>query len=263
MSNGVTAPRLYAFQAGGDLADLACYDPFDPNVGTKVFEPWFSYVIRHQQGNVLFDTGIHPDMTKDPRARLGEWADLIEMKVEEGEDIVSRLASIDLTPEDISIVVLSHMHFDHVDALNLFTHARIVVQRAEYAFAQRPAVYQAGTYLQSHFAGQYNWDLIDGPLDLFGDGVIELIPSPGHSPGHQSMLVSLTGDKLLLMADATYQLDKMEQRLLPAVVWSPDAMVASWALLEWLAKREGAEMHCSHDLEFRSRVRLAPEAWYE
>lgn len=255
--------RLYAFHTGGDIVDVAIYDAFDPNVGTKVYEPWFFYVLKHPNANVLFDTGTHPAMIDEPTSRLGGWADVLEMRMEIGDDVVSKLASISLSPEDISLVVLSHMHFDHVDALELFRHARVIVQRSEFAFANNPPVYQAGSYLASDFAGKFNWDLIDGPLDIFDDGVLELIPSPGHTAGHQSLLVRLENSRVLLLADATYQLDKMHHRLLPAVVWSPDAMVASWELLEWIARRENAAVLCSHDLEFRERVKLAPAAWYD
>jgi N-acyl homoserine lactone hydrolase len=261
--NTATSPRLYAFHAGGDLADLAVYDPFDPNIGTKVYEPWFFYVLTHPAGNVIFDTGVHPALVDDPRSRLGSWADLFEMRMESGHDSPSQLASIGLEPADISTVVLSHMHFDHVSALELFRHAEIIVQRTELAFAYRPAVYQAGTYLATDFNGEFNWRAIDGFLDLFDDGVAQIIPTPGHTPGHQSMLVKLDRGSLLLIADATYQLPKMRERLLPAIVWNPDAMVSSWQLLEWLESREHAQMLCSHDLDFRARVKLAPTDWYE
>jgi N-acyl homoserine lactone hydrolase len=257
------APRLYAFPTGGDVCDLAIYDPFDPDVGTKVYEPWFFYVITHPRGTVLFDAGVHPEMIKDPASRLGSWVDQLEMRMEPGDDAISQLGSIGLTPQDVDVVVLSHMHFDHVSALELYRHARIVVQRAEFAFAHNPPVYQAGTYRSADFTGEYNWDLIDGPLDLFEDGVLELVPTPGHTAGHQSMLVRLADSRVLLLGDVTYQLRKMRDRLLPAVVWSPDAMVQSWELVEWLAKREDALLVCSHDQDFRERMKLAPEAWYE
>jgi glyoxylase-like metal-dependent hydrolase (beta-lactamase superfamily II) len=261
--NAESTARLYAFHAGGDLADLAVYDPFDPNIGTKVYEPWFFYVLTHPAGNIIFDTGVHPALVDDPRSRLGSWADLFEMRMETGHDTPSQLRSIGLEPTDITKVVLSHMHFDHVSALELFRHAEIIVQRTELSFALRPAVYQAGTYLASDFAGEFEWTAIDGFLDVFGDGVAQVIPTPGHTPGHQSMLVKLGQSTLLLIADATYQIPKMRDRLLPAIVWNPDQMVSSWHLLEWLETREDAHMLCSHDLDFRSRVKLAPTEWYE
>jgi hypothetical protein len=55
----------------------------------------------------------------------------------------------------------------------------------------------------------------------------------------------------------------MRQRLLPAIVWSPDAMVASWDVVEDLERRLGARLICTHDVDFRETMRLAPEEWYE
>ena len=63
--------RLYALHCGGDLMDWAAFDPWDERVGTKVYNPYFAYVITHPRGNVLFDTGAHIQLATDPQARLG------------------------------------------------------------------------------------------------------------------------------------------------------------------------------------------------
>jgi N-acyl homoserine lactone hydrolase len=63
--------RLYALHCGGDLMDWAAFDPFDERVGTKVYDPYFMYVVTHPQGNVLLDSGAHPELGTDPEARLG------------------------------------------------------------------------------------------------------------------------------------------------------------------------------------------------
>ena len=55
---------LYALHCGGDVMDWAAFDPFDERVGTKVYNPYFMYVITHPEGTVLFDTGIHPQMRR-------------------------------------------------------------------------------------------------------------------------------------------------------------------------------------------------------
>ena len=77
------------------------------------------------------------------------------------------------------------------------------------------------------------------------------------------MLVRLDGGDVILIADAHYLVEKMRERLLPSVVWSPDEMVASWLRIEDLEERHGATLMSTHDLEFATRVRLAPDAWYE
>jgi glyoxylase-like metal-dependent hydrolase (beta-lactamase superfamily II) len=255
--------RLYAFHCGGDVVDKAIADPLDVGVGTKVDVPWFFYVLVHSGGNVMFESGVHPDLVDDPGTRLGFWADVLEIRVRAGDDVVSQLASIELAPEDITTVVLSHMHFDHVSALPLFGHARIVVQRSELSFARSPAAYQADLYNAPDFAGDHDWLLLEGPHDLFDDRHLEIIPTPGHTPGHQSLLVRTEHSRVMLLGDATYSLAKMRQRRLPAVVWSPDAMVASWELIEWLEAREQAILLYAHDEDYESRVRLAPREFYK
>jgi N-acyl homoserine lactone hydrolase len=260
----MTAPlRLFAFHCGGDRSDLAIFDPFDPDVGTKVYAPYFFYLVQHPEGNVLFDTGVHPAMRTDPHSRLGEAADSFAVEMSSEDDVVSQLAKLALTPADVEHVVQSHLHFDHAGGLEFFPHATVYVQRRELQFAYWPAVYQRGIYIRADFDHPLRWNELDGEHDVFGDGAVTIVPTPGHTPGHQSLLVRLGGQSVLLMADSTYLLAKMRQRLLPAVVWSPDAMVASWARIEELERRHGAQLVCTHDLDFRGRVPLAPGAWYE
>jgi N-acyl homoserine lactone hydrolase len=258
-----TATRLFAFHCGGDRSDLAFFDPFDADVGTKVYAPYFLYLVEHPQGRVLFDSGLHPAMRTDPRARLGDAADAIAVEMDADDDVVSQLAKLSLSPADIEHVVQSHLHFDHAGGLEFFPDATVYVQREELRFAHWPAVYQRDLYLRADFDHPLRFLELDGERDLFGDGSVVVFPTPGHTPGHQSLLVRLGGRTVVLMADATYLLKKMRERLLPAVVWSPDAMVSSWERIEDLERRHAAELICTHDLDFRENVRLAPEEWYE
>ena len=84
--------------------------------------------------------------------------------------------------------------------------------------------------------------------------------TPGHSRGHQSLLVKLdSGRTVFLLADATYLLAKMRERALPGVLWSPDAMVASWERIEALEREHDAMLIATHDLDYRERIKLAPD----
>src|SRR5438270_2204446 len=123
--------KLYAFHGGGEIGDMAIFDPFAPDVGTKINIPYFFYLIRHPQGNVLFDTGGHPDLIDNPRARLGAAADAFELIMRRGDDAVSKLSTMGLTPDDIDHVVLSHLHYDHAGCIEFFPHATFYAQRAE------------------------------------------------------------------------------------------------------------------------------------
>lgn len=256
--------RLHALHCGGDFMDWAAFDPFDERVGTKVYNPYFIYVVTHPRGTVLFDTGVHPQMGTDPEGRLGPAAASFEVQLAAGDHIEARLKAIGLTSGDIDLVVQSHLHFDHAGGLQWLAHAPILVQREELSFAREPPVYQRLIYVPADFEHDLHWREIEGDHDIFGDGRLIALSTPGHTRGHQSLMVRLdSGQTVILLADATYLLAKMRERALPAVVWSPDAMVASWERIEALEREHDALLIATHDLDYRERVRLAPDQWYE
>lgn len=256
--------KLYAFYCGGEEADMAVFDPFDDAVGTTISLPWFFYLIEHPKGYVLFDTGAHPDVAVDPRRRLGALADAWTITMEPGEDAAALLAAAGIASEDIRTVVQSHLHYDHGGGVEFFPHAEIYVQRRELAFAYWPPVYQAGAYVRDDFDDpSITWHEVEGELDLFGDGKIVMFPTPGHTPGHQSLLVDLDSGPVMLLGDATYLVEKMRERRLPGVLWSPDALVESWERIESLEARCDARLIATHELDYKSTVKLAPSEWYE
>ncbi len=259
----MTPIRLYALHCGGDVSDMAVFDPFDADVGTKVYNPYFFYVIQHPDGTLLFDSGTHPDLATQPEKRLGSAAADFEVRLSPEDNVESRLASIGLRPSDIDIVVQSHLHFDHAGGLGWLQHAPILVQAEERAFAANPPVYQQAIYLPDDFGMELKWQELDGEHDVFGDGRVIAIPTPGHTRGHQSLLVHLEGQTIFLLADATYLLSKLRVRALPAVLWSPDAMIDSWDRIEEIERTEKAHLMTTHELDYETSVRMAPDAWYE
>ncbi len=245
---------------------MAAFDPFDPAVGTKIDIPYFFYLIQHDRGNVLFDSGAHPSLATDPRERLGDAADNWEIQMRPDDGVLDRIATLGLGPDDIGHVLQSHLHYDHAGGIGFFPRAAVYVQRDELAFAHRPPVYQADIYLPADFdLPAIRWRELDGEHDVFGDGRLVLVPTPGHSAGHQSLIVRLDSATVILLADAAYLVEKMRARALPAgaMVWSPDHMVASWEKIEQLEAELDATLIATHDLRFRERVRLAPQEWYE
>jgi N-acyl homoserine lactone hydrolase len=257
--------RLYALHAGGERADMAAFDPFDPQVGTKIEIPYFFYVIQHERGNVLFDTGAHPSLATNPGDRLGDEAESWEIFMSPEDGAVDRLATVGLGASDITHVVQSHLHYDHAGGLCFFQHAPVYVQREELAFAYSPPVYQAGLYVRADFdLPDARWHELDGEHDIFGDGRLVVVPTPGHCAGHQSLIVRLESRAVILVADAAYLVEKMRARALPAgaLVWSPDHMVASWEKIEQLEQELDAALIPTHDLRFRDRIRMAPDESY-
>lgn len=255
--------KLHALHVGDEVVDLANFDPLGDDVGTKVRTPYFAYLIEHERGPVLFDTGVHRRHTGayDPD-RGDPPPDGAKIIVREGEDLAGRLAQLGVAPGDIDHVVLSHLHIDHAGGIEQFPDATFHVQRRELEFAHWPPVYQRGFYVKPDFDLPVRWHELTGETDVFGDGRIILFPTPGHSAGHQSMLVHLDGAAVILVADASYSPETMAARRLPGILWNPDAMVASWERIEALRDEHDAELIFTHDLGWRENVRVAPEAWY-
>jgi glyoxylase-like metal-dependent hydrolase (beta-lactamase superfamily II) len=255
--------RLFAFNVGVELVDLANFDPGHPDVGTKVLTPYFFYVIEHPCGPVIFDTGAHPRHIGTYHPDMGTEHDGPRIFMAPGEDAVGRLASLGIDAADVRHVVLSHLHIDHAGGVEFFPNAEFHVQRRELRAAHWPAVYQRPFYVRRDFDFPYNWHELDGEHDLFADGRMVLFPTPGHSEGHQSMLVRLDGCSLILVADAAYSPRSLQERRLPGILFNPDEMVASWERLERLRDAEGAQLIFTHDLDWKTKTRLGPEEWYE
>lgn len=258
-----TATRLYAFHCGEERADWASMDAFDPRVGTKIDIPYFFYLVEHPEGNVLFDCGGHPDLAQNPAQRLGPAASAYEVHLTADDHLAAKLASVNLAPTDIGHVALSHLHYDHCGGLEFVQHATILLQRGELPFAYWPPVYQRSLFVRADFDLPLRWQELSGTYDIFGDGAVVLFPTPGHTPGHQSMLVRLPNTAVILIGDAAYLPEKMRARVLPPVVWQPDTMVASWDRIEEVQRATDAILLFSHDLEFARTTRLAPGAWYD
>jgi N-acyl homoserine lactone hydrolase len=219
-------------------------------------------VIDHPQGAVIMDTGIPKEILTDPIGVLGPAGQLFDLRMEESDTTTSLLATIDLKPEAIQKVVLSHLHHDHAAALHLFPDAEVYVQEKELQFAKNPPVYQRSFYIEEQFSGPYNWHPLDGEHDLFGDGKVVLFPTPGHTPGHQAVRVTLDGQVVIVIFDATYSLEKMKERALPGLLWSPDHLVESWERIDEMAIQHSATLLATHDPDV-DRVKWAPEGRYE
>ena len=144
--------KMFAFHCGGEKTLRSVFDPFDPDCGSTIHVPYFFYLIRHPDGDVLFDSGAHPGLLDDPRARLGDAADLYEIVMSRGDDVRSRLDSLGVDAEGIGHVVQSHLHYDHAGGLEFVQDATVYVQQEELRFAHEGAGVRLGGLLE--VAGQ-------------------------------------------------------------------------------------------------------------
>lgn len=259
MSGGV---EIHALHCGGDLTDWGIFDPLDERAGEMVYNPYFVYVVKHPDGVVLFDSGAHPELGRDPVARMGAAAEDFVVKLDPGDAIEPVLSRIGLVPGDVDLVIQSHLHFDHAGGLYAFPDTPVMVQRAELEFAADPPEEQREIYIADDFAPVGSWQALDGDTDVFGDGRLTVVATPGHTKGHQSLLVELDDQVVFLLADAAYLLPKMRARRPPAVLWTREAILATWDRIEAIERERDAFLITTHDLDYEERLKIAPADHY-
>jgi N-acyl homoserine lactone hydrolase len=219
--------------------------------GTRWTVPVPAFLVVHARGRLLFDTGVHRAAIADPVGRLGESrASRFGMRSQPGDDVVSQLALLGLRPDDVTRVANSHFHFDHCGGNEFFPRSTFLVQRAELEAARDPAILAQKRYTpsQQDFDHPLPYQPVDEEHDVFGDGTVVLVPTYGHTPGHQSLRVRAgKGTDLVLTADACYTRENMDRDLLPGVLWDAGEMSRSLARLRELRDREGATVIYGHD----------------
>ena len=204
-----------------------------------------SWLVAHRKGLLLFDTGIACGAADDPPKVLGEQvAKTFRLTGAADENLLDQLARHGLAPRDVTHVACSHLHFDHCGCNALFPHARILVQRAEHDSALDPA----NRYDRRLVEQPLDYQFLDSEHDVFGDGSAMLVPTPGHTAGHQSCIVRTARDRrFFLAADACYSQEHLERDVLPGTVWNADAMRASMDLLRNWRARSDIELMFGHD----------------
>jgi N-acyl homoserine lactone hydrolase len=182
----VKEARLYALDCGrirlNDMGMFSDTGEYDGKPGSIVDPCW---VIRHPKGTLLWDTGLGDPMAANKDGvdfELGHmWVDVT---------LLDQLKAIGLTPADITFLSFSHTHFDHTGNANEFPDATWILNKAEIAWAEtRPSF---AVKLESFSTYQVaRTQMIDGDYDVFGDGTVRILKTPGHTPGHQSLMVKL------------------------------------------------------------------------
>lgn len=249
--NGHRLARLYVLDFG----------VFDVGPGLRTIGiPGFLLETDVETGSgarILFDTGFPPDYVTAPEAtavrdglaRFGAFKDFGPQNTAEGQ-----LAVLGLTPADISHVILSHGHIDHVGSLPLFAHAEIVlteVERADpkpcYFFDVRPIDWPEARYRT--ITGQ----------TAFCEGVT-LLPTPGHTAGHLSAHLTLPdGRQVILAADAINRISEPAEGFADAK--DPARAMDSYHLLGRLARDTGAAMIYGHEPSQWPDLPKAPQAY--
>ncbi len=217
-------------------------------------------LLRHPQGNVLFDTGCHPSVADDPEARWGGLAKFMTPLHAPGPGLIGELAIAGLTPHDIDLVVNSHLHCDHCGCNEYFKKATFIIPEAELEAAAGPDPEHRG-YFRADWDHPMPIEPLTGERDLFGDGRIVLTPLPGHSPGMTGALVELDRDgTFLLAADSVCVREGFDQDICPKNTWDKDVLLESYQKIRKI-EAGGAKVICGHDMPQWRRLKTGADAY--
>lgn len=216
------------------------------------------FLIRHPQGNVLFDTGITPEIASDPQKHWGGMAKVFRPSLLPGQHLLDQLQTLGLSPKDIHYVILSHLHMDHAGNNRFFKHAELIVQHDEMQAAKKPENEGRG-YYRRDWDHNLRYRILHGSLDLFTDGRIVLEPLPGHTAGLQIALLEMPNSgKIVLASDASLMAENLEHAIIPKNVHQIEAYLRSRDRLLAL-RAQGALIVYGHDMRQWNSLKLAPE----
>lgn len=208
--------------------------------------PVSAFLLRHKQGNVLFDSGCHPSVAVDAEARWGGMAKLMTPIAPASDNVVDNLRCIGVEADDVDVVVCSHLHSDHCGCNSFFKRATVICHSKELEAARAPDAAQMG-YLPADWQPSSEFHEINGQHDVFGDGRIVLVPVPGHTPGTIAALVALDRDGAFLLASDSVSLKAtLDRDVIPKNTWDREMALASVAEIKRI-QASGATVLCGHD----------------
>lgn len=208
--------------------------------------PVSSALIRHKQGNVLFDTGCHPSVVEHGEERWGPLMKVMTPVMTAQETLLPSLSCVGLEPDDIDVVINSHFHPDHCGCNQFFKKATVIAHAKEIENARAPGAEAAG-FLRADWDHGQPMEAVTAQKDVFGDGKIVVVPLPGHTEGTIGATVNLdSGASFLLASDSVSLRQNLDENSAPRNTWNVDALLKSFDEIRKIEK-SGATIICGHD----------------
>lgn len=218
------SPRVIQSSPSGEVGKLKLL--LSTGDDDRSRSPIPAFLIRHPgYGPILVDTGLHPSVGSDPVENLGRFGNwFYRPELDTGEGVSAQLRGKGVDPAGIRLVILTHLHLDHASAIADFPDATLVVSANEWESAtsglfpafrgyHRPQFDYAFDFRTADFGGDTvrSYSTFGRTIDLFGDGSVRLAFTPGHTLGHQSVIVRLKDRDLVIAGDALYRQDQLAE----------------------------------------------------
>ncbi|CAA0081306.1 N-acyl homoserine lactonase [Halioglobus japonicus] len=228
--------------------------------GVFIQAPILAYLIETANGRILYDVGCDYSKISDPALKQQYYENASfpfgPPEMSDEQRLPNRLARLGLQPEDVDVVFIGHLHFDHGGGLCDMRHAEVHVHEQELVAAREPA---DDAYFQDDFDGAYNWSIRKGEYDLVPG--VSAIESPGHTAGHMSLLIELPkGPPIVLAGDAADLQENIDEEIAPGLCWRDreDMAIASICKLKDIAATSGGQLWPNHDFAFYRKCHPFP-----
>ena len=230
----LSAPMSLLMQGGDDtMLDLPCP----------------SFLIEHPKGLVLFDTGCNPKIIDDAVGYWGEVAAHLPLVWKKSDTLDQQIKNVGYKPEDVKYVILSHAHLDHAGGLTYFPKAKFIAGKNEIRYAYWPEPDKRWAFILNDYIPTrgYDWLELDQDFDLFGDGSLKFLLTPGHTPGECSLLVNLPSRKILLTGDTVHVRAAVGPEATMPLDTDPLQSVISIKRIKAICEMHDATMWITHD----------------
>ncbi|NKC01520.1 MAG: MBL fold metallo-hydrolase [Pseudomonadales bacterium] len=248
--------KLYIFDCGYfKFSDISMFSLDNSETDVReMFVP--CYLIEHEKGRLLWDGGLPIEMAGKPKHE-----DQPGVEVEYKRSVVDQLADLELTPEDIDLASYSHFHYDHVGAANAFSSATLLIQQTEYDAAflhpETNPVFTPSLYSELANSSKV---FLNGDHDVFGDGSVTIISAPGHTPGHQTLLLNLKNTGKIMLSGDLYHFEASRAlRRTPTFNTDQAETLRSIDKVEAMLKDTGATLWIEHNKALADTLRKSPE----
>ena len=229
--------------------------------GQIIEAPILAYLIETSNGRILYDVGCDYNKIANPALQQHYYDPEIfpfgAPEMDESQRLPAHLARMGLTPADVDVVFIGHLHFDHAGGLCDVCGTEVHVQQAEMEAALSG---QDIAYFPDDFNGSYPWKIMQGEYDIAPG--IRAISSPGHTAGHMSLWIELPkGSPVILCGDAADLTENIVDEVPPGLCWQDQEAqaIASIRKLKTLASEENAILWPNHDIHFWKTLRQFPD----
>ena len=253
--------KLYVFDCGQILVrEKSLFNPALPQ-GQLLTLADTCYLIKHPKGTLMWDTGLSDSILGIPNG-VDVGGGVFNLSVT--KTLKSQLEEIDVDPLTIDYIAFSHLHFDHTANAHYFKNSTWLIQKPEYKVAFSPEAeslsFNPADY--SDLKGN-NTIQLDGHYDVFEDGSVVILSTPGHTPGHQALYLNLPKTGPIILSGDLYHFEENRvEYAIPVFNTSKRETIHSFVLIDNALDDIEAKLWIQHDKPFVDSLNLSP-AFYQ